>query len=142
MRKRLPLIKLYTILGLSMLITLPAMADSQFSGLFEKKKGLFKGRVTGAWTISQSEDVWTLRTGEDFKAKKAPDLKFFLSKKSAGDINGKNATEEAILIEQIDQFKGAFEVSLPAGVNPNDYKSLVLHCEQYRKLWGASPLVK
>lgn len=97
-------------------------------------------KVKGSWSIEKRSDGEYLVLSDDFKTRKAPDLKFFLSKKSYGDINGRNATDEAVLISQISSAKGGQSYKIPAGVNVSDYQSLVLHCEQYSKLWASTSL--
>ena len=97
-------------------------------------------KVKGTWAIEQRSDGNYLVLDDAFKTKKAPDLKFFLSKNSYQDINGNNATSNAVQIAVLKSVKGGASYKIPANVNVADYKSLVLHCEQYSKLWASTPL--
>ena len=97
-------------------------------------------KVKGAWSIEQRADGNYLILDDAFKTKNAPDLKFFVSKKGFGSINGKNATDSAVLISELKSAKGGQEYKIPSNINLSDYSSLVLHCEQYSKLWASTPL--
>ena len=113
-----------------------AFASSAFAGdyngTFEKKS--FK--IKGSWTITQVDGQQVIRFNDDFSTKKGPDLKLFLSKKSVDNLS-KNPTFEAPLsLGLIDSNKGQQEYVLPEGVNLDDYESILIHCEQYNKLWG------
>jgi len=97
-------------------------------------------KVKGTWSIEQRADGNYLVVSDDFKTKSAPDLKFFLSKNGYEGITGKNATDGALQLAKLTATKGAQEYKIPANINVNDYQSLVLHCEQYSKLWASTPL--
>ena len=97
-------------------------------------------KVKGAWSIEQRADGNYLVLDDAFKTKKAPDLKLFVSKKGFSSINGKNATDGAVLVSKLKSTKGGQEYKIPANINLSDYSSLVLHCEQYSKLWASTPL--
>ena len=45
-----------------------------------------------------------------------------------------------MLIAPLKKAKGAQRYKLPADLDLDDYQTLVLHCEQYTKLWGVSAL--
>ena len=97
-------------------------------------------KVKGEWSIEQRADGNYLVLSDAFKTRNAPDLKFFLSKKSSGSITGDNATQDAVEFAVLKTNKGAQSYKIPANINVSDYSSVVLHCEQYSKLWAASPL--
>ena len=95
--------------------------------------------IAGTWSIDKSGDTYTLKlTG--FKTRSAPDLKLFLSKQSAGAVTGKNATKNAVRIAVLKSAKGDQSYVLPKGINPGDYKTLILHCEKFSKAWGVGTL--
>ncbi len=78
--------------------------------------------------------------GEDFVARKGPDVKFFLSSTPADEVTGGNATEGSVFVVQLESFEGRQRFALPAETSPEAFHSLVLHCEAYGKLWGVSSL--
>ena len=97
-------------------------------------------KVKGTWSIEQRVDGDYLVVSDDFKTKKAPDLKFFLTKANYSTVNGNNAKDGAVLVAKLKSTKGAAEYKIPSNINVSDYNSLILHCEQYSKLWASTPL--
>ncbi len=97
-------------------------------------------RVKGSYEIAEVDGGIVLRTSADFSTKKAPDLKFVLSNTSVRDANNNNALSGGTVIAELTSNKGAQEYELPAGVDPSGFKTLLVHCEQYTKLWAAAPL--
>lgn len=97
-------------------------------------------KIKGEWHIVEEDGQKYLQLSDDFKTRNAPDLKLFLSPKPASSVNGGNATEGSVLVSQLSSNKGAQRYLIPANVNLSDFQSVVLHCEQYSKLWGASDL--
>jgi hypothetical protein len=97
-------------------------------------------KVKGTWSIEQRTDGDYLVLSDDFKTKKAPDLKIFLSNTAYQNVTGKNATNDAVEVTQLSSHKGGQSYKIPANINVSDYSTLILHCEQYSKLWAATPL--
>lgn len=125
-----------------MLTTLLTMIIS-FSSAFAAQSGGWQNqefKVNGSWSIEERADGNYLVVSDDFKTKSAPDLKFFFSKAQYGDLNGKNATDNAVFVAKLDGTKGGAAYKIPSNINVSDYNSLVLHCEQFSKLWASTPL--
>ncbi|MFK7840285.1 MAG: DM13 domain-containing protein [Bdellovibrionales bacterium] len=97
-------------------------------------------KIKGSWAIVQKEDGYYVQLDEDFKTKSAPDLKLFLSKKQPDALNGKNATDGSAFLAKLDSTKGAQEYKIPEDVNIEEYGTIILHCQKFSKLWGASSL--
>lgn len=97
-------------------------------------------RIDGTWSIVTEGDRQYLVLDERFKTRKAPDLKLFLSPLDAGEVTGNNATRGSVLVSPLDSNKGAQRYALPEGTRLEDYRSVVLHCERFSKLWGAADL--
>lgn len=113
-----------------------AFQAGEYSGKWTKKSY----SIDGTWTIKKSESTYMLVLDDDFDTKSAPDLKLFLSKKNLSELNDKNATSEARFIAELEDDEGEQSYKLPAGVNPTDYKTLIIHCEKYSVLWGGASL--
>ena len=111
-----------------------AYAESITEGTWTKKSN----KIKGSWAIEQREDGAYLVLDEDFKTRNAPDLKFMLTNNTVAAVNGKNATKDALFIEKLKSNKGTQSYRLPD--NYGDYSTLLLHCEQFSKLWGAASL--
>ena len=94
----------------------------------------------GDWKIEKDGEAYFVVFADNFEAKKAPDLKIFLSKMDFEDISGKNATDQSVLVTPLSVYEGKMKFEIPASINPSEYQSIIVHCEQYAKLWGGSPL--
>lgn len=115
------------------LISLPqaAAVAAERSGTWSKKSHSIKG----TWTIDG--DTLSL---EGFSTKRAPDLKIFLSPKPLAELNNKNATDGALLVAKLKSAKGDQSYTLPDGADLSKFKTVIVHCERYSKLWGGSAL--
>jgi len=96
--------------------------------------------IDGSWSINVEGNQTILRLNDDFKTKRGPDLKIFLSKQSINDVTGKTATNDSILLSALKTNKGSQEYVLPDNVDINDYQSLLIHCEQFSVLWGGAAI--
>jgi len=96
--------------------------------------------VSGNWTLSTENGVTTVALDNAFSTKNAPDLKIFLSPLSADQLNGRNATQGSLLVSPLSSNKGAQKYNIPAGTNLSQYKTILIHCEAFSKLWSVSAL--
>ncbi|MEL6868318.1 MAG: DM13 domain-containing protein [Pseudomonadota bacterium] len=126
---------LYTILSAATLFGLNASAEDA-SGTWIKRSQTIKG----TWSIVETDEGRFLELDAAFKTRNAPDLKLFLSPLDASDVKAKNATSGSVLIAPLRKNKGAQRYRIPADIDLDQFKTLVLHCEQYTKLWGVSAL--
>ncbi|WP_176723324.1 DM13 domain-containing protein [Roseivirga misakiensis] len=96
----------------------------------------------GSWKIIKSDNGHKLVLGDDFEAKKAPDLKIFLSKAKLDDIESKNALKigEPVLVAKLTAYKGKATYDIPASIDVSKYQTIMVHCEEYSKFWGGSAL--
>ncbi len=106
------------------------------SGAWVKKKRTTKG----TWSIVREDGALFVKLDADFSTRNAPDLKIFLSPLSAAQAGNKNAVDGSLLVTLLESNKGAQSYRLPAGTNLDDYKSVLIHCEQYKLLWSAADL--
>lgn len=123
-----------------LLIVFDSSGQTLFSGEFEAD-GYFT-TFEGTWKVVKTDLSNTLVFEDDFKAKKAPDLKVFLSKLSYDDIDEDNADDSttSIFIALLEKFKGRMEFVIPKDVDLSNYKSIVVHCVEYTVLWGGADL--
>ena len=97
--------------------------------------------VDGDWKIVEQGGKLFLELPETFSTKKAPDLKLFLSPQAPADVSSRNAIEGATLVAALESDRGAQRYPVPvdrAGLAR--FKTLVLHCEKYSKLWAVGTL--
>ena len=106
------------------------------SGTWTKKS--FKTK--GSWTLSAENGVTTISLDDDFSTRNAPDLKIFLSPLSASEVKNKTAVPGSLLIAPLQSNKGQQSYVVPAGTDFSQYKSVIIHCEAYTKLWSAADL--
>lgn len=97
--------------------------------------------VSGSWSVKVENGRSYLVLQSDFATKKGPDLKLFLTEKTASSIGKNEAVEKhGIFLGDLKSNKGKQKFLLPSGISMADFKSLVIHCEEYTKVWGAAPL--
>lgn len=97
-------------------------------------------KVSGEWTIYTENGATYVKLSSDFRTRNAPDLKIFLSPLSAAEANGRNATDGSVLIAPLTSNRGEQVYEIPASVDLSDYQSILIHCEQFSKLWSAADL--
>ncbi len=113
-----------------------ATAETLFTGDWTKKS--FKS--SGVWEIYSEAGKTYVKLSADFRTRNAPDLKIFLSPLAASETNGRNATTGSVLIAPLTSNAGEQVYEIPASVDLADFKSILIHCEQYSKLWSAADL--
>jgi hypothetical protein len=113
-----------------------ASIETLYSGQWTKKS--FKS--SGTWEIYAEGGKTFVKLSSDFRTRNAPDLKIFLSPQAARDTNGRNATNGAVLISPLSSNSGEQVYEIPEGVDLAAYKSILIHCEQFSKLWSAADL--
>lgn len=99
-----------------------------------------KYNIKGQWDIVQQGDQTVIRFSDNFKTKNGPDLKIFLSKQTIAEVNGRNATQDSVLLGTLKSPRGGQEYILPAGIDVNDFQTVLIHCEKYSVLWGGGTI--
>ncbi len=96
----------------------------------------------GSWSIEKIDGKTYVVMGDDFKTKKAPDLKIYLSTLNFKDVDADNANDSntSVFVAQLDSYKGAKKYMIPSNINISNYKTILVHCVQYTKYWGGAPL--
>jgi len=112
----------------------------------EKKKEQKPKVYTGSWTTKSNsiKGTWKIEGNKlklySLSTKSAPDLKVFLSPNSLSSLKNSNATSGAVQIAKLAAPKGNQTYTLPKGTDVSNYKTIIIHCEKYSKLWGGSSL--
>jgi len=99
-----------------------------------------KYAIQGNWTIIEKEGQTVLRLSQDFKTKRGPDLKLFLSPSHVENLTGQTATQGSVLISSLNTNRGSQDYIIPRSVNLTDFKSVIIHCEAFSVLWGGGNL--
>ncbi|MEM7195250.1 MAG: DM13 domain-containing protein [Pseudomonadota bacterium] len=96
--------------------------------------------IDGGWSIVDRDSKRYIVFDENFDTKNGPDLKVYLSKKSVNTVQGRTVVKSSIEISPLKSASGTQEYEIPADVELDDFKSLLIHCEAYSHLWGGSDL--
>ncbi len=96
--------------------------------------------IKGDWQILQKDGQTILRLSDDFKTKKGPDLKIFLSPQTVANVTGTTATQGAVLLSELQSNKGGQDYVVPSTINLANFSSVLIHCEAFSVLWGGGDL--
>ena len=96
--------------------------------------------IEGQWKIVEDGGKRFVELDDGFRTKSAPDLKIFLSPKPLDQITGANATQQAVQVAELQSNRGAQRYEIPAGTDLGQFRSLIIHCEKYSKLWGGAAI--
>jgi hypothetical protein len=99
--------------------TPPPERTGSFAGADEFHFGSGAARL-----IPSADGGWTLRF-EDFAVRNGPDLYVYLSPKP------KRYADDALELGRLKADTGAFNYELPPGVDPADYRSVIIWCKQF-----------
>ncbi len=116
--------------------------NAQAEGASLQEQSFFKKKysIKGTWSLVERDGKQLIVFSKRFKTKNGPDLKVFLSPKSAKEVNGKNAVDGALQLGVLQNNKGAQEYEIPEGTDLSQYASVLVHCEAYSVLWGGGSL--
>ncbi|NQU48292.1 MAG: DM13 domain-containing protein [Planctomycetes bacterium] len=78
--------------------------------------------------------------GSNFLTDSGPDLKVVLSPLAADQVASKTALRHSFIVGALASNKGASSYDLPLDIDLKLYKSVLIHCEKYTKLWASAPL--
>jgi len=96
--------------------------------------------IEGTWKIvERGGELWVILS-EDFKTRDAPDLKIFLSPTPLDELRNRNANRNALRVAELEKADGAQEYQIPGVSDLGEYRSIIIHCERYTKLWGGADL--
>ncbi len=96
--------------------------------------------IKGDWRVVQEGGKTIIRFSDDFRTKKGPDLKIFLSPQSIGGVTGKTALEGAVTLGALKSNKGTQDYVVPNDVSLTNFSTVLIHCEAYSVLWGGGSL--
>lgn len=107
-----------------------------FAGSWTKKSYT----AAGGWRIVEISGKKYVELTDEFRTQNAPDLKIFLSPKASSDLNNRNATEGSLLVSPLSAPRGAQRYEIGADVDLSKYRSIMIHCEAFSKLWAVADL--
>ena len=121
-------------------VATPAAAQSAETVLHTGTWTKVSFNARGAWSIVERDGSRFVVLSDDFRTRGAPDLKIFLSPADAGTLNGSNATDGAHLVAELSSARGGQTYEIDADVDLGDFATIMIHCEQYSKLWAVASL--
>ncbi len=98
--------------------------------------------VKGLISIVERDGQRTLTLSRDFSTRAGPDLKLVLSPLTIDKVRAKTALQGSRVIAPLKSETGAQTYTIPSDVELERYKSILIHCEKYTKLWGGVALRK
>lgn len=124
----------------------PAQTDGRVEHVMTKttaSQGSFTKRtygIKGEWQILKVDGQMVLRLSDDFRTKRGPDLKLFLSPTKLDNVTGVTATQDAVRLGALKSNTGASDYIIPAGTDLSRFNSVLIHCEAFSKLWGGADI--
>lgn len=110
-----------------------------FAGDFVDKGGQ---TTRGAFRIEQTTDGRRLVLTEAFRTDGAPDLHVVLSPLTVAEAGNTNATAGSAIVAPLKARAGVQLYPLADTLDLERYRSVLIHCVQFRHLFGAAPLVR
>ncbi|WP_335965213.1 DM13 domain-containing protein [Galbibacter sp. PAP.153] len=100
--------------------------------------------VKGNWSITEKNGQHYFRLGSNFNTLAGPNLKLYLSPLKMSEIKNREAIDKegGVLIAELKSNKGSQQYKLPEDINLTDYKSIVIHCQQFAVVWGGVDIEK
>lgn len=96
--------------------------------------------IAGKGRIVKTDSGIEIVFSDDFDTRSGPDLKVYLSKLPLSELEDSTVDSNSLKIGVLKSKSGAQSYRLPDGVSVEDYKSVVIHCEAFSKLWGGFDL--
>lgn len=129
---------------LTISLGLLAAATAAFAGdtttVAEKDFVKKRYNIEGSAKIETVDGESRLVFSDDFKTKNGPDLKVYISKKPLAALSAQDVDTSAVRLSVLKSNQGAQSYILPAGLNLDEYESIVIQCEAYTVLWGGFDL--
>lgn len=97
--------------------------------------------IEGRWRIVLEEDGRRyVVLDENFRTRRAPDLKIFLSPLPLEEIGDRNATKGAVLVAPLERHRGFSRYAIKEEVDLEPLRTIIVHCEEFSKFWAGSDL--
>jgi len=93
-------------------------------------------RIAGRWSIVARDGVRTIEFDDDFKTRRGPDLKVYLSKLTVEELTDSTVAANSVEIAALQSHRGAQVYEIPAALDLDDYRSVLIHCKRFAHLWG------
>lgn len=96
-------------------------------------------KTKGMWYLDTRADGVYAMFSEGFETQKGPNLQIYLSKVQASEATGRGDDGD-LYIAELKSYKGGQHYKLPKNVDIASYRSVVIVCDRFHKLWAAGDL--
>jgi len=96
--------------------------------------------IHGRWKIVARDGSRYIEFDRDFKTRRGPDLKVYLSSRPLEALTDRTVAPNSVEIAPLKAPRGAQEYEIPAHINLSEYRSLVIHCKRFSHLWGGGAI--
>ena len=97
--------------------------------------------IHGNWKIVAQNGKRYIVFDENFKTRRGPDLKVYLSSRPLASVTDRTVEPNSVEIAPLKSARGAQEYEIPPDLELGDYRSLLIHCKAYSHLWGGAKIV-
>ena len=95
--------------------------------------------IEGDWAFVEKDGSTYLEFADNFKTDPGPDVKVYLAKKDINDIDKHESVDlEGFFLGEMHEFTGKHQFKIKAGINLDDFISVVIHCKKYSVVWGGA----
>jgi len=98
--------------------------------------------IRGSWEIVSQDGVRIIRFDKNFKTRKGPDLKVYLSPDPLALVKERNVASRSFEIAALAAHRGAQQFEIPPHLDLAEYRSLLIHCKAYAHLWGGADIAQ
>ncbi len=133
------------LLGIALLVAPLAQAAAQSQAAAET---LASGGWTtkayaihGNWKIVAQDGKRRIVFDEDFRTRRGPDLKVYLSRRPLAALTDRTVAPSSVEIAPLHAPRGAQRYEIPPSLDLTEYRSLLIHCKAYSHLWGGAEIV-
>lgn len=92
--------------------------------------------IAGRWSIVARGDKRTIEFDDDFKTRRGPDLKVYLSTQRVEALSDGTVAANSTEIAALKHHRGAQVYEIPARLDLAEYRSVLIHCKRFSHLWG------
>jgi len=93
-------------------------------------------RIAGRWAIVMRDGARYIEFDDDFKTRRGPDLKVYLSTRAVEELTDATVAANSLEVAALQSHRGAQVYEIPAGLDLNDYRAVLIHCKRFAHLWG------
>lgn len=99
-------------------------------------------RIAGEWQIVAEDGARYVRFDENFRTRRGPDLKVFLSPDALAQVEERKVNARSYELGALQANSGAQQYEIPAEIDLADFRAILIHCKSYAHLWGGADIAR